>query len=876
MINLGFGKNISLALTRNTVLVALSLSLVFGLVVMVNDFPEKQASVRAEITRVVNAVRWPAAEAVYSLDSILVEKSVKGLTEDLRIDSVTVIDDFDTVQFSFSRSRSKGPPQWLVPMFSDLGQMKIQLYNPRNSQELVGVLLVGLDDSYIAGEYLSDFKNRIFRGFVVDLLLALILMLFFHFALTRPLLGMTRELSMIDPNSSEQARLTVPVGHEKDELGQSITAVNRLLSRVEYVMERRRQAEQTYLDMFQSAPIGLFKGRMSDGRVLDLNDQLAKMYGFSSREEFLTAAFRPKECMVDPELRDRFMELAGSEGGVSNFEAEFVRADGSKFWGRLSGRRAAGSDIIDGILEDITARRLAEERYRIMSENAPVGIAQISAEGRYLYANQHLARMYGYASPEELMREITDIQHQLIDDYPDYHEMVEKLNKEDSVSNVEYAIIKKDGSRLWTSRNVRAVRDLSGEISYYDAFVVDISDRKAVEEELVKARDAAEAASVTKGRFLANMSHEIRTPLNGVLGMLQLTRDTDLGQEQREYVETALSAGKSLLNVLNDILDYSRVEAGKMELLSERFSPAEMIQTVSAAFAEQVKSGKVKLNIELDPSLPEKVVGDSGRIRQVLFNLVGNAFKFTPVGTITIMAWGDHKDENSLRQRLLICVSDTGIGIPDEMVANIFESFTQVDSSLTKRHGGSGLGLGIVKSLVILMGGSLSMDTREGVGTNIFLSLPVGITSDVQVKKPEEVNGVDLQAVGLNVLLAEDNPVNRLAVKRFLEKLGHRVVEAPTGKAALAEMKEKRFDCVLMDIQMPEMDGMEATRAIRSGDSGVCSPDVPIVALTAYAMKGDGDRFVEAGMDFYLPKPVELDELIRVLNNAVAAGGETL
>ncbi len=375
---------------------------------------------------------------------------------------------------------------------------------------------------------------------------------------------------------------------------------------------------------------------------------------------------------------------------------------------------------------------------------------------------------------------------------------------------------------------------------------------------------------------MANMSHEIRTPLNGVLGMLQLTRSTDLGEEQREYVETALSAGRTLLNVLNDILDFSRVEAGKMEIVSERFSPVEMIKTVSAAFAEQAKSGKVRLRVELDLSLPEYVVGDAGRIRQVLFNLVGNAFKFTQAGTVSIVAWVGHRDEARLRQWLLICVGDTGIGIPDDMVGNIFDSFTQVDSSLTRRHGGSGLGLGIVKNLVLLMGGSLAMDTMEGVGTNIFLSLPVGITHDAPAVKVEVDNGLDLDQVSLNVLVAEDNPVNRLAVRRFLEKLGHRVTEAQTGKTALEEMKKRSFDCVLMDIQMPEMDGMEATRAIRSGDSGQCRQDIPIIALTAYAMKGDMDRFIEAGMNSYLPKPVELENLGRELNKVVAGGREKL
>ncbi len=427
---LRFKESISLSLARNVVLVALSLSLVLSVASMIKDLPEKQESVRTDIDRVINAVRWPAAEAVYNLDPNLVGKAVRGLIQDPHIHSVVIIDDFGTIQFSYGRAKMTGPPKWLVSRLSDFGQREITLFNPWNSREPVGLLRVGVDDVYIAEEYLSAFRNELILGFIVDLLMALILILVFHVALTRPLLGLTHELSRIDPNASGQKRLSIPKGHERDELGRSITAVNRLLSRVEYVMERRRQAEKSYLDMFQSAPVGLFKGRVSDGKVLELNEQLARMYGFDSRQEFLAASFRPKEHMKNPELRDKFMEQAMSVKGVANFEAEFVRVDGSTFWGRLSGRRDPGADVIDGILEDITERKMAEERYRILSENAPVGIAQVSPEGGYIYANRYLAEMYGYDSPEDLTRTITDIRHQLTENSEHFSEMVKRLGEE--------------------------------------------------------------------------------------------------------------------------------------------------------------------------------------------------------------------------------------------------------------------------------------------------------------------------------------------------------------------------------------------------------------------------------------------------------------
>jgi len=407
--------------------------------------------------------------------------------------------------------------------------------------------------------------------------------------------------------------------------------------------------------------------------------------------------------------------------------------------------------------------------------------------------------------------------------------------------------------------------DANGVAVFRIGAIQDITERKRMDAELLKAKHTAEAASRSKSEFLANMSHELRTPLNGALGMLQLLSMDDLNSEQREYVQTAITSCRNLTDLLGDILDLSRVEAGKLELYLKEFEPGSIIDSVRNTFSQLAAQKGVEFVFTSDPTLPHCVVGDPARLRQVLFNLVGNALKFTDKGAVSVEI--THYCGRTERDcRLLFTVSDTGIGIPDDMIGRIFGAFTQVDGAYSRRFQGAGLGLHIVKRLADLMGGNLSIESELDRGTTIYFAAPFSLAED----RGDNACGAEIHipSSGLSpkrVLIAEDDRVNQLAIRKFVEKLGHVAEVVGNGEEALAKLARSDFDILLLDIQMPVMNGIEAARRIRTSEHLGVKQGIPIVALTAHAMTGDRERFLDKGMNDYLAKPVDIAELRLVL-----------
>ena len=418
--------------------------------------------------------------------------------------------------------------------------------------------------------------------------------------------------------------------------------------------------------------------------------------------------------------------------------------------------------------------------------------------------------------------------------------------------------------RDWSAEEVSFVTSIAQFISIH----LLSDDSRNLAEALREAMIAAQKASATKSVFLANMSHEIRTPMNGVMGMLDLLRDSSLSVDQLDKLDTARNSASVLLNILDDVLDVSKLEAGQVALENRPCAPRTLVQETISLFEPKSSSKNISLTCEIADDLPPVVNGDPLRIKQVLNNLVGNAIKFTNKGQVTIGVTASEIGDGEVTLRF--SVSDTGVGIPEAAKSNLFQRFVQADTSTTREFGGTGLGLAICRQLVTLMGGTIDFESRAGTGSTFWFTIP---TKECQPATPDnhhmpQADDGPLIDEQRHILVAEDNPINQKVVQAFLEPTGHIVEMVNNGAEALAAVQAKRFDLILMDVQMPLMDGVTATKAIRN----LAGPqkDVPIIALTANAMSGDREKYLHHGMTDYISKPIdpiELGEKIRAVSS---------
>jgi two-component system sensor histidine kinase EvgS len=508
----------------------------------------------------------------------------------------------------------------------------------------------------------------------------------------------------------------------------------------------------------------------------------------------------------------------------------------------------------------------SEERSRLIIENAPLGIFHFNLNGEITTCNDSFIKIMG--SSREKLIGLTILQ----------------LPDQQIVASIKSAIKGQAGTYegIYTSitggksTHIRAmftpIKLPDGTLTGGLGIVEDNTARKKYEEALVTAKDTAESASSIKSDFLANMSHEVRTPLNGILGMLQLIQTTGVNEEQANYVNIAIKSGMRLTRLLNDILDLSRVESDKLVLTENQFSLKGIFSFIEERYATECEEKGVNLLLTIDEGTPDEVVGDETRIRQILVNLVSNAVKFTKTGNIVVnISAEDVSCYGAVN--ILISVKDTGIGIADDMLNQIFEPFRQGENSYRRTFQGAGLGLTLVKHLVNLMNGTIRIDSKPGIGTSIDCVITVKLPENhAIVLKP--VSGEKLNKCGnlCTILIAEDERINRLALKRILEKSGYRILEAENGIEAIKILEAENPDCILMDIQMPEMDGIEATKIIRDKQRFGEKSAIPIIALTAYTMPEDREKINAAGLDDYISKPVNMDYLIKSISKFVTDG----
>jgi PAS domain S-box-containing protein len=619
--------------------------------------------------------------------------------------------------------------------------------------------------------------------------------------------------------------------------------------------------------------------------------------------------------------------------GSWEVEGQFVSPKGAPRWVSLTATtlRDDAGRILGAMetIQDLTARQAAEraqreseQRARLVLEQGPMPIF-LQKEGRFLYLNPAAVKLLGAASAVEMIGQVVTDRFR--------RESSAQAGEEGPAGRTapvgpgqatvsEMRLLRVDGKERDAQLHVVPLPDQSALTDL--VFALDVTDRRAYERQLVEARVAAEAASRAKSDFLANVSHELRTPLNGVLGLLGLLLDSNLAEEQRDLGESAHACGETLLGLLNDILDLSKLEAEKLELESLDFDPRDLVSDSSAMLEPTAKSRGLTLTWSVDERVPNLVCGDPGRLRQVLMNLLSNAIKFTPQGSIAVRTELVRSDKGSALVRF--AVRDSGIGIPAHKLPELFRPFVQVDASTTRRYGGSGLGLAICRDLVQLMSGEIGATSTESRGSEFWFVVPLAlrrsgtlaefprirlrsqpVVAALRRTTPQDLALLNrtrekLAALPANpagdlgasaqhppgpaprwakkrVLVAEDNAVNQQVALGYLRRLGvGRADAVADGAEAVHALEVVPYDLVLMDVQMPELDGIEATRRIRSATSAVLDHQIPIVALTAHTQAEDRRECVEAGMNDFLTKPVSADALGTLLERIFAAGAQVL
>jgi PAS domain S-box-containing protein len=582
-------------------------------------------------------------------------------------------------------------------------------------------------------------------------------------------------------------------------------------------------------------------------------------------------AENPKVLMLSGDSFHAFVNERYKEafaGHPQHFETRNTEPDGQDSWretylnpiflpdGRI--------EEVSGISHDVTEKKRwelalqeSEEKFRTIFESFQDIYYRTDISGKLTMISPSGCELTGYREDEIIGKHITYFYVNPIRQ----SRLIRELLKTGSVKNYENNMILKDGTILKTISNISLIFDKDNKPLAVEGVVRDITYIKQAQEELLHAKEIAEKSLKVKETFLANMSHEIRTPMNGIIGMIDLLNDSNLDMDQRKYVQTVKKSSETLLTILNDILDLSKIEAGKMQLRLAPVGIETIIEKLYSLFYQQASSKNIMLMYSISPEIPKYILADEIRLLQILSNLTSNSIKFTDKGSVKINMLLQERRDNIYK--IKVEVIDTGIGISEENLKVLFESFSQVDNSSTKSHAGTGLGLVISKELCRMMNGEIGVNTKIGEGSTFWFTFETSESQAFTEPKilPDAITRIEnnFKTTHPKILIVDDNSVNLLVAGEILKKSGCEIDMAENGLLAIEKVKENKYDLIFMDIQMPQMDGITATREIKK----LKIPDQPpIIAMTAYSMKEDKERFLLGGMDDYVSKPIKAESLI--------------
>ncbi len=691
----------------------------------------------------------------------------------------------------------------------------------------------------------------------------------------------------------ENARLYDQAQREIAERARVEDELRQYQEHLEELVEERtaklRESEERYRTLFDGVPVGLYRTTPA-GQIVDANPALAQMLGVPDREtlrEVTTSSF-----YVNPADRQRWQKLMEREGVVRDFEVQARRSDGAVIWITDTARAVRDEQgqvlYYEGSTEDISERKQAEEelrkyrehleelveertaelrdsekRYRTLFDGVPIGLYRTTPAGQTLDFNRAAVQMFGFPSREAALASSPGDSYADPRDRPRWQTLMER---EGLVRDFEYQVRTHDGGDIWVSDSARAVKDEQGHVLYYEGSLEDITERKRAEEELQRAKEAAEAANQAKSRFLANMSHELRTPLNAIIGFTRLVqrRSQDvLPQKQLDNLDKVLISADHLLGLINDVLDLSKIEAGRTEVQPVSFALAPLVDACLQQVRPLVRTDKVRLVKQIQPDLP-MMFSDQDKLRQILINLLSNAAKFTEKGSITVSA----SRENDT---LVLAVADTGIGIPQDALERIFEAFQQVDTSTTRRYGGTGLGLSISRQLAQLLGGDITVESEIGSGSVFTVTLPIQYTAIQPQAAPAPIREAPPEVVSMEaeggplVLAIDDDPNVIYLLQENLAEAGYRVIGVTSGDEGLRKARELRPFAITLDILMSPKDGWQILHELKADE---VTRDIPVVVLSIVDNQELGYRL---GASDYLMKPFDREAILGTLTRIAPA-----
>ncbi len=653
------------------------------------------------------------------------------------------------------------------------------------------------------------------------------------------------------------------------------------ISRKSRTLKQRDQKASDYLSIINNLQNIIFYQTDMNGNLVDISDSVSRITGFT-REEII---MKPVSLIYsNPDNQKFLLKELRSNRRVEEYRIDLKTKDGSV--AKVIMNSAVINDEngnpfnILTILQDVTestiaieSHRYSEDKFKAITQSTQDAIIMMNENGLISFVNRACTIMFGYTKEEMLN---TDL-HELIappvyiSSFRNGFEVFKTTGEGLVVGRtLEIEAIRKSGSIFPVELSISSAR--MNDCWYSIGIIRDITERKRAERDIVEASEAAENASRTKSEFLANMSHEIRTPLNTVIGATGLLSETNLDNEQMKLVEMMHSSGESLLALINDILDISRIEAGKITLEEIPFNLNDLLKRICDTLSVRSNKKNLEMTYEIKPGVPDLLIGDPNRLRQILVNLIGNAIKFTEKGSIRVSVENMETTKNN--STLKFSISDTGIGIPSAKLESIFNTFTQADASVTRKFGGTGLGLAISRKLVHLMHGDISVESTKGEGTTFSFSAKFDIPEKgaVQTAEIKDQGDTEIAPKGLGflkILLVDDSSDNRFLINAFLKKESCSIVEADNGNIAIELFPTEKWDLILMDMQMPLMDGYQATMRIREIEEEKGIVHTPIVALTAHSINTEVEKCFDAGCDVHLAKPVSKDDLLKVIKEII-------